>query len=313
MNAIEMSQLIKTVLLVGSVCSVLVHANPTTADNDGNKDTEDVVVHYQPLVIFQDSLQSGGKGPEMVLVPLHQSSVFECGEQDGCSDSITEIVGSALIHQYAISRFEITFNDYEKYVHATGRDLPEDQGWGRANRPVVLVSWNDGIRYSRWLSEQTGFNYRLPSVLEWEHAARAGTNSSYWWGNELQTNLANCANCESRWSKLQTAPVGSFKPNPWGIYDIHGNVTEFAQDCASRRKKLPIRRLHDQFGAEPKNFEDCGHVFVMGSSWNQMMISGFRNTFSPWVAKNKRFPPPTQLYNVRYQSFSAGLRVVRIM
>lgn len=249
----------------------------------------------------------------MVLVPLHQSSAFECGEQDGCNDSITEIVGKALVHQYAISRFEITFDDYDKYARSTGWNLPEDYGWGRADRPVILVSWKDGIRYSRWLSKQTGFNYRLPSVLEWEHAARAGTNSSYWWGNELQANVTNCADCESRWSKLQTAPVGSFKPNPWGIFDMHGNVSEFTQDCGSTRKKLPVRRIYDRFNPEPRFLKDCGYVFVMGSSWNHMKISGFRNSFFPWHAKDERFPRPTHLLDVRSKTFSTGLRVVRIM
>ena len=93
------------------------------------------------------------------------------------------------------------------------------------------VSWEDAVAYVRWLSGQTGERYRLPSEAEWEYAARAGSVTAYSWGNEIGRNRANCHGCGSQWDDRQTAPVGSFGPNGWGLHDMHGNVLEWVQDC----------------------------------------------------------------------------------
>jgi formylglycine-generating enzyme required for sulfatase activity len=100
---------------------------------------------------------------------------------------------------------------------AMGRELPHDRGWGRGERPVIYVSWEDAVAYAEWLSVQTGQDYRLPTEAEWECAARAGTNSRYWWGDEVDEDgkvWANCDGCGSQWDDKKTAPVGSFDPNP---------------------------------------------------------------------------------------------------
>ncbi len=104
--------------------------------------------------------------------------------------------------------------------------------WGRGNRPVVNVTWDDATAYAQWLSAVTGESYRLPSEAEWEYAARAGTETAYSWGDELGTNKANCDGCGSRWDDdEETAPVGSFAPNAWGLHDMHGNVWEWTGNC----------------------------------------------------------------------------------
>ena len=92
-------------------------------------------------------------------------------------------------------------------------------------------SWNDAKEYVGWLSSQTGAEYRLLSESEWEYAARAGSGTKYSWGNEIGVNRANCARCDSQWDFKQTAPVGSFAPNAFGLYDMHGNVYEWVEAC----------------------------------------------------------------------------------
>ena len=85
--------------------------------------------------------------------------------------------------------------------------------------------------YVRWLSGKTGEEYRLLSEAEWEYVARAGTTTAYWWGDDIGRNRANCDGCGSRWDNRQTAPVGSFSANPFGLHDVHGNVWEWVEDC----------------------------------------------------------------------------------
>ena len=96
------------------------------------------------------------------------------------------------------------------------------------------VSWYDAQEYVSWLSSETGRRYRLPSEAEWEYAARAGTTTAYWWGNEVGQSRTICDGCGSQWDDEMTAPVGSLGPNPWGLYDMHGNVWEWVQDCQHR-------------------------------------------------------------------------------
>jgi formylglycine-generating enzyme required for sulfatase activity len=127
-----------------------------------------------------------------------------------------------------IGKYEVTFDEYDLFANVTGRPKVDDsRNWGRGRRPVINVSWEDAVDYAKWLSEATGQHYRLPTEAEWEYAARAGTTSQYWWGDELGHNHANCDGCGSEWDSKQTAPVGSFKANPFGLHDTAGNVWEW--------------------------------------------------------------------------------------
>jgi serine/threonine-protein kinase PpkA len=144
---------------------------------------------------------------------------------------------------FAISKYEVTFAEYDYYAQSTNKPLPGDNGWGREDRPVIHVSWNDAISYTQWLSKTTGKKFRLPTEAEWEYAARAGTSTNYWWGdNEADAKgKANCRRgCLSNFSGLfgsKTAPVGSYTPNTFGIYDTAGNVSEWVQDCYQENYK----------------------------------------------------------------------------
>jgi formylglycine-generating enzyme required for sulfatase activity len=179
----------------------------------------------KPGSIFRDTLRDGSPGPEMVSIPRGE---FRMGDIQGSGDADERPVHSVRIPRpFAMGRYEVTFYEYDVFARLMmtnrgwlarlmGRGLPGDEGWGRGRRPVINISWEDARAYAQWLSEQTGKRYRLPTEAEWEYAARAGTETAYWWGDEVGKNRANCAGCGSQWDDKQTAPVGSFASNPWG-------------------------------------------------------------------------------------------------
>ncbi len=186
---------------------------------------------------------------------------------------------SVTIKPFKLSKYEITFDQYDAYANSVGGgDLPDDGGWGRGNRPVLNVSWDDVQGYISWLNQQTGKQYRLPSEAEWEYAARAGSQTEYSWGNAIGDNQANCDGCGSRWDKRQTAPVGSIRPNAFGLYDMHGNVWEWVQDC-----------YHDSYRGAPTDGSawlggDCSRRVSRGGSWFYVpvdMRSAFRYRVTP--------------------------------
>ena len=142
------------------------------------------------------------------------------------------------LRSFAISKREITFDEYNKFASATGRRRPYDEGWGRGQRPVINVSWQDAVAYTGWLSDQTGSHYRLPTEAEWEFAASAGSEARFWWGNDVGSQHANCFDCGSDWSGIKTAPVGSFAASAYGVQDMLGNVMEWVQDCYQKDYNL---------------------------------------------------------------------------
>ena len=167
--------------------------------------------------------------PEMVVIP-GGSFRMGCGSGQNCYDD-EHPVHEVRVESFELGKYEVTFEEYDRFTAATGRERANDRGGGRGRRPVINVSWEDTVAYTKWLSGQTGERYRLPSEAEWEYAARAGTATAYSWGNEIGRNRANCSDCGSRWDGKLTAPVGSFAPNGWGLHDMHGNVREWVQDC----------------------------------------------------------------------------------
>ncbi|MBI3903496.1 MAG: formylglycine-generating enzyme family protein [Nitrosomonadales bacterium] len=132
----------------------------------------------------------------------------------------------------AFGKYDVTFDEWDACVADGGCDgyKPKDNGWGRATRPVFNVSWNDVQSYLRWLSAKSGKTYRLPTEQEWELAARAGTTTKFYWGDDAGKNNANCNGCGTRWDHI-TSPVGSFKPNAFGLYDMEGNVWQWTDTC----------------------------------------------------------------------------------
>ncbi len=171
-------------------------------------------------VEFQDRLRDGTKGPEMVVIPAGEFLMGSPEDEEGRDDN--ERQHPVTIEQpFAMGKYAVTFEEYDRFCRAVNHDKPEDSGWGRGRRPVINVSWHDAVAYAGWLSEQTGEKYRLPTEAEWEYAARAGTMTPFWFGKSINTDQANYG------FSGPTVPVDEFTPNPWGLYNVHGNVWEW--------------------------------------------------------------------------------------
>ena len=197
--------------------------------------------------------------PEMVVIP---AGSFKMGCVSGIDCEDDELpVHEVKIDSFAMSKYEVTFEEYDVFAKATGREWANDRDWGRGRRPVINVSWYDASAYAAWLSSQTGKRYRLPTEAEWEYAARAGTETLYSWGNDIDVNRANCDGCAGQWDNVKTAPVGSFEANGWGLHDMHGNVREWVQDCWNKNyEDAPTDGSAWRSG-------DCSERVVRGGSW----------------------------------------------
>ncbi len=180
-------------------------------------------------------------GMEFVFV---KGGCYEMGDSYGDGDVNERPVHEVCVKDFYISKYEVTNAQFRKFKpeHSSGKhdgiSLDDD------NQPVVNVSWFDAVNFAKWLSKKTGQNFRLPTEAEWEYAARGGTKTSRFWGNDpedacLYANVADLTakkrwqtwivhNCEDNF--IASAPVGSFKPNGFGIFDMLGNVWEWVQD-----------------------------------------------------------------------------------
>ncbi|HGG61190.1 MAG TPA: formylglycine-generating enzyme family protein [Gammaproteobacteria bacterium] len=234
--------------------------------------------------MFFDRLKTGDQAPQMVMLPPGR---FIMGSPEGEFGSFNDEKPQhevSIDYAFAIGRYPVTFSNYDLFAQETGRELPYDEGWGRGIRPVINVSFNDALAYCEWLSEQTGREYRLPSEAEWEYAARAGTTTAYWWGDKLGQDHTVCESCGSRWDDDRTAPVGHFKPNPFGLHDMLGNTWEWCPD-----------HWHDNYDGAPVD----GSVWtddnnekprvLRGGSWlnNPVSVrSAVRSNFHPHMKVN---------------------------
>jgi formylglycine-generating enzyme required for sulfatase activity len=170
--------------------------------------------------------------PEMIAIPAGAFTMGSNVESGPYHNSTEKPQRSVSVPAFLLGKYEVTFDEWDACVAAQGcTHRPGDRGWGRGRRPVILVSWEDAKQYVDWLSRKTGKAYRLTSEAEWEYAARGGTTTHFWWGDAPGRNNANCFGCGSQWDDRQTAPVGSFPPNPFGLHDLLGNAKEWVEDC----------------------------------------------------------------------------------
>jgi len=187
---------------------------------------------------------------------------FRMGDLSKRGDEDELPVHAVQVAGFQLGRHEVTFEQYDAFCEATGRPLPDDKGWGRGNRPVINVSWEDANEFIAWASAQAGLRFRLPTEAEWEYAARAGTETDYWWGEAFSVDHANAAGTGGRDRWNATAPVGEFPPNAFGLHDMNGNVREWVQDCwiADYSGKAKT--------ASARTDGDCSRRVVRGGSWN---------------------------------------------
>ena len=243
-----------------------------------------------PGSTFREALRSGGKGPEMVVIPAGRFRMGCSSNDDHCFDEERPVHQVTIPEPFALSVHEVSFEDYDRFAYPHKVD---DEGWGRGRRPVINVSWNDAMDYVAWLSAQTGSEYRLPSEAEWEYAARAGASTRYSWGNAIGAGRANCAgdHCGDQWE--YTAPVGSFRANGFGLHDVHGNVKEWVADC-----------VNDSYAGAPSDGRawlsgDCGLRVQRGGHWN--IYWGFiRVSGRTW-------------WNTDWRNLDTGFRVARTL
>ena len=171
------------------------------------------------------------------------------------------------IKSFALAKNLVTRAEFEKFINDTNYDA--GKGWRRPlfkqngdSDPVINVSWGDAQTYIDWLNKKTGEHYRLPTEAEWEYAARAGTTTPYYWGNDVGSAKANCNDCGSQWDGERTSPVGSFPANPWGLFDMGGNAAQWTQDCfAETYEKAPSDGSAMTSG-------DCKLRVIRGGGWN---------------------------------------------
>lgn len=164
--------------------------------------------------------------PEVVEIP---GGDFQQGD---VKNQATYPLRKVTVSRFKIGKYEVTFEEYDQYVELTGGRSPTDEMLGRQRRPVINVLWEDAVDYAEWLSQATGKRYRLPTESEWEYAARSGGKDTEWAGTSDENQLKDYAVYMVNAKHVE--PVGSKKPNGFGLYDMSGNVWELVQDCYSR-------------------------------------------------------------------------------
>lgn len=211
---------------------------------------------------------------EWVSIP---AGTFTMGSPESEVDrSSDEIQHKVTLSAFKMSKYAVTFEQYDLFCEAAGRSKPSDEGWGRGKRPVINVSWHDAAAFADWMG------CRLPTEAEWEYACRAGTTTPFNTGNNLTSNQANYNgnypynNNAKGIYRGKTMPIGSFTSNAWGLYDMHGNVWEWCSDWYGNYPNTTQ--------TNPKGPASGSYRVLRGSSWYldaNYCRSAFRGHSSP--------------------------------
>jgi formylglycine-generating enzyme required for sulfatase activity len=169
------------------------------------------------------------------------------------------------LDEYYISKYEITFEQFDKFCQQRNVPLPSDEGWGRGSRPVVMVRWSSARSFCKWLSLKTGKDIHLPTEAQWEKAARGTDQRRYPWGNAQPTCSSANYCCKDR-----TDPVGSHPSgvSPYGVHDMAGNVTEWCGDCYDSAYYEFSPYTNPQGPVPNIDFVGCAERVVRGGSWD---------------------------------------------
>jgi len=207
---------------------------------------------------FQDDLKGGGKSPMMVVIP---AGSYSMGSSSSSRYTDERPRHTVKVDSFAVSKYEVTFAEYDLFAKATKRKPPKDLYMDRNTHPVIFVKWDDAYYYTKWLSEQTGKKYRLLSESEWEYAASTGKKSPFWWGYDEEPGRAHCFECKTGLDPRKPSKVGGFEPNKFGVHDTAGNVAEWVKDC-----------WHENYKGAPTDSEvweggDCKYRAVRGGAY----------------------------------------------
>ncbi|MBX3517975.1 MAG: SUMF1/EgtB/PvdO family nonheme iron enzyme [Rhodospirillales bacterium] len=226
------------------------HPAPLPQAGEGGTRGSGRVRAFKDLEVFRDI--DAPWCPEMVVIPsgtfLMGSPPDEEGRYDNEGPQHRVTIGS----RFALGKYAVRFSEYDHFCEVTKREKPEDQDWGRGQRPVINVSWLDAVAYCEWLTKETGQPYRLPSEGEWEYGARAGTTTPFSFGGTISPKQANYDGNYTYGGgskgeyRQRTVPVGTLPANPWGLHEMHGNVWEWVEDV-----------WHDSYAGAPAD----------GSAW----------------------------------------------
>jgi formylglycine-generating enzyme required for sulfatase activity len=279
--------------VLGAICLWLLRALPSAVPITAPMQTP-VTATPAPIVFTalspaqeravkpKDTFKECQNCPEMVVVPAGKFTMGSPASEPGHDPKESPQHTVTFAGQFAVGRFALTFDEWDACVADGGcfGYKPLDAGWGTGRRPVINVSWDDAKAYVTWLSRKTGKPYRLLTEAEYEYAARAGSQSAYYWGNDIGKGNANCNSCGSQWDGKQTAPVGSFAANAFGLYDMAGNVLEWVEDC-----------ITDNYNGAPTDGSawtsgNCNARVGRGGSWDdapQVLRAAFRGVATPGV------------------------------
>lgn len=233
---------------------------------------------------FRDAMTNGGQGPQMIVIPAGTFLMGSPASEEGRRDNEGPQHTVRIEYEFAVGKYQVTWLEYQAFVAAGGGRAPKDDGYGQGSRPVTRVSWNDAKRYAEWLSSKSAQAYRLLSEAEWEYAARAGTTAAFSFEAPISTDLANYngrsveRDKSSREYRQKTTPVGSFPANRFGLFDMHGNVWEWVEDC-----------YEPGYSVQPSDGRayttaDCIIKVLRGGSWGDgplVLRSAYRSRFAP--------------------------------
>jgi formylglycine-generating enzyme required for sulfatase activity len=233
--------------------------------------------------------------PRMVVIPAGQFTMGSAPSEQGAEARHRVTIAAA----FAVSKFEITFDEWMACVDdgGCGRYRPDDQSWGRGRRPVIDVSWENAKAYVKWLGRKTGKPYRLLSEAEWEYAARGGTTTTFAYGDTLASSQANYDGSDdgsgpSDVNRQKTMPVGSFPANGFGLHDMHGNVSEWVEDC-----------WHDEYAATAP---------IDGSAWLEGNCNGRVLRGGSWEDSQAELRSAARTGEYKdNSSYADGLRIAR--
>ena len=269
--------------------------------------------------------------PQMIPIPSG-SFVMGAPKSDPRSDGTERPQTQVRVKAFWLGKYPVTRGEYAYFARTTNRPVDKGCSWtGRAKAdadkvstwqdtgfpqsdrsPVVCVTWDDVNAYIGWLRTKTGKPYRLPSEAEWEYAARAGSSTAYPWGGSASHQRANYG--AEQWGPLvsgrdrweYTSPVGAFPPNRFGLYDMHGNVLEYVQDCfSSNYQRLPRDAspflVSEKMTTNPidelNGLDSCSLHMLRGGDW------GDPGAMIRSSARNFQLPPAS------YRSGGVGFRV----